>query len=331
MSIPIRSRYVLSRCRLVLLLAASALISATAVAATQVPADAGQDAHARSARRADGNGLIAFVRDGKIWTVDQAGANLTKLTPTRGNQRPHWSPDGSRIAFIHRSIDSWDVWVMDADGSNKQQVTHEGDVTEAQWSPNGNWLAFGPTLSRVHSTAPFGDPVEILGKTDPDSPLQTLQVDTSLAWSPDGDHIAYYSHQFPDSPDNFLLVLDLTTDEVIEWNGVGGSCCGEGFFGNPAWSIDGSQLAYDLLRYSPEDGEFRTRPLIQLDNFPSGTNGGYTNARGNKDPEFSPDGTQLLISHIVKGRLSIQVTNLDGSNRHRIVRRAYQPDWQPLP
>ena len=95
--------------------------------------------------------------------------------------------------------------------------------------------------------------------------------------------------------------------------------------------LDGSQLAYDNLRYFPEDGEFRTRPNIQLDNFPSGTDGGYTKAPGNKDPEFSPDGTKLLLTHIVNGNVSVQVTNLDGSNRQRIVRRAYQPDWQPLP
>ena len=49
------------------------------------------------------NGLIAFVRDGKICTANATGGNLTKLTGTRGNQRPHFSPDGSRISFLHRT------------------------------------------------------------------------------------------------------------------------------------------------------------------------------------------------------------------------------------
>ena len=114
-------------------------------------------------------------------------------------------------------------------------MTHDADATEAQWSPNGNWLAFGPTLQESsgdmrHSATPCRS------RATWARDRSLVLVDTSLDWSPDGDHIAYYSHQFPDSPDNYLLVLDMTTNEVIEWNAVGGSCCGEGFFGNPAWS-----------------------------------------------------------------------------------------------
>lgn len=216
---------------------------------------------------------------------------------------------------------------MKADGTHKVQVTHVGDVTEAQWSPDGVWLAFGPTLSKVRSTAPFGAPIPILGDLG-GGPVEIL-VDTSLDWSPDGEQIAYYSHQFPDSPDNYLLVLDLTTGNVIEWNAVGGSCCGEGFLGNPAWSPDGGNLAYEELLYFPEDGEHRMRPYIQMDNFPSGTGAGYPKALGKKDPEFSPDGTRLLFSHVNSGRLNIQITDLNGGNR-RVIAHGFQPDWQPL-
>jgi Tol biopolymer transport system component len=326
----ISSRPALDRLRLLAPIAVTALVSATFVG-IQAPADAARAGHTdRGQHRAAAadNGRIAFVRAGRIFTVNAFGGDLTRLTARDGNLRPHYSPDGSRISFIRRTGGNWDVWVMKADGSGKQQVTHVGDVTEAQWSPDGKWLAFGPTLSKIRSTAPFGDPVTILGDMG-DGPEELL-VDSSLAWSPDGNQIAYYSHQFPDSPDNFLLVLDLTTGNVIEWNAVGGSCCGEGFFGNPAWSPDSGQLAYEALLFFPEDGEHRTRPYIQMDNFPSGTGAGYPKDLGNKDPEFSPDGAQLLVSHVIRGRLSIQVTDIDGSNRHRIVARAYQPDWQPV-
>lgn len=298
-----------------------------AVAATALPAAQAQ--RDRSHQRADAaNGLIAFVRAGKIWTVSPDGGQRTLLTPTGSNLRPHWSPDGTRLSYIHGTAASgWDVWVMNADGSDKQQVTRVGDVTEAQWSPNGQWLAFGPTLSKVRSTAPFGDPIPILG--DLGGGPQELQVDGSLDWSVDGN-IAYYSHEFPDSPDNYLLVLDIDTQEVSEWNGVGGFCCGEGFFGNPAWTPNGAKLAYDLLRYAPWDGQTRTRPKIQVDKYPSGADGGFTNARGNKDLDYAPDGTQVVFSHIVGGKLSVQVANRDGSDRHRLVKRGFQADWQPV-
>jgi Tol biopolymer transport system component len=224
------------RPRLLLTIASTALVTASLVAGVPGSADAGNarvlDKARHHAGKAD-NGRIAFVRAGRIFTVNPAGGDLTRLTAGKGNLRPHYSPDGTRISYIHRTGSNWDVWVMNANGSAKTQVTHVGNVTEAQWSPNGNWLAFGPTLSKVRSTAPFGGPIPILGDLG-DGPVE-LSVDKSLAWSPDGDFIAYYSHQFPDSPDNYLLVLDLTNGNVIEWNAVGGSCCGEGFFGSPAW------------------------------------------------------------------------------------------------
>jgi Tol biopolymer transport system component len=222
----------------------------------------------------------------------------------------------------------WDVWIMNSDGTDKQQVTQVHGVTEAQWSPNGKWLAFGPVLQKVKATAPFGDPVPIQGSDD--GSLQPINIDGSLDWSPDGTTIAYYSHEFPDSPDNFLLTLDRSTHVVTEWNLVGGSCCGEGFFGDPAYSRDRKYLAYSHLVYFPENGEHKTRPDIEMDNVNGPGFGPFPMVRGDKDPEFSPDGTSLLFSHVRHGKLTIMAAALDGSGRHTVI-RGTQPDWQPIP
>lgn len=321
-----------ARRRLSVLIPALAL-ACGALAATG-PADAAPSAGTAataataSAKRVD-NGRIAFVRGGKIYTVNSAGGDQRLLTPRTGNQRPHYSPDGTRIAYIHHTRHvGWNVWVMNADGTDKQQVTHRKNVTEAQWSPNGKWLVFGPTLSKVSSTAPFGEPVPLLG--DLGSGPEELQVDRSLDWSPAGGLIAYYSHQYPDSPDNYLLVLDIAAQQVnLVWE-VGGSCCGEGYFGNPAWSPDGSQLAYEQMIYVPENGEHPTRPEIEIDEYPSRANSGYPMTLGDKDPEFAPNGNKLLFSHVEKGVLSIMTADIDGSNR-QLVQYGSQPDWQPVP
>jgi Tol biopolymer transport system component len=279
-------------------------------------------------KRAD-NGLIAFVRAGRVFTANASGGNVTLLTPGRGNQRPHFSPDGSKISYIHNTAGvGWDVWIMNPDGSDKQQVTQVHAVTEAQWSPNGNWLVFGPVLQKVKATAPFGAPVPIMG--DDGNGLDSITIDRTLDWSPDGSTIAYYSHNFPDSPDNFLLTLDRSSQVISEWNLVGGSCCGEGFFGDPAYSRDGKYLAYTHLVYSPENGEHATRPDIEMDNVSGPGFGPFPMVRGDKDPEFSPDGTSLLFSHIRNGKLTIMAAALDGSGRHKVI-RGTQPDWQPIP
>jgi Tol biopolymer transport system component len=274
------------------------------------------------------NGRIAFVRHGRIFTVNASGGDVLRLTAARGNQRPHYSPDGTRISYIHyaRGV-GWDVWVMNADGSGKRQVTHLGAVTEAQWSADGQWLVFGPVLAKVKSTPPFGAPIPIKGSDD--GSRQPINVDGTLDWSPDGTTIAYYSHDFPDSPDNYLLVLDLASHVVSEWNIVGGSCCGEGFFGDPAYSRDGKYLAYTHMRYVPENGEHATRPDIEMDNVSGPGFGPFPMVRGDKDPDFSPDGQALVFSHVANGRLRIVTAALDGTGRHTLLRGA-QPDWQPV-
>jgi Tol biopolymer transport system component len=278
------------------------------------------------------NGLIAFVRGGRIYTVDASGADLRQLTPRVGNQRPHFSPDGSKIAYLHHTTNvGWNVWIMDPDGTDKQQVTHLHFVTEAQWSPDGQWLVFGPVLSKIKATAPFGDPIPIEGNFGDGGADQPINIDHGVDWSPDGSTIAYYGHEFPDSPDNYLLTLDLATHVISEWNAVGGSCCGEGFFGDPAFSRDGQYLAYTHMVYDPENGEHATRPDIEMDNFTGPGFGPFPRVRGDKDPEFSPDGAGLLFSHVnADSTLTIMAAALDGSGRHTIV-RGTQPDWQPLP
>jgi Tol biopolymer transport system component len=309
---------------LVLVFAAAML----AALLTPTPAHAAAGHAARHAGKDVTNGRIAFVHNGKIFTVNDAGGDQVQLTTTGVSLRPHFSPNGNRIAYIHgNSKKGWDVWVMGANGGNQTQVTHLGNVREAQWSPDGQWLAFGPTLSKIRSTAPFGDPVPLLG--DLGSGPEELSVDVSLAWSPDGNHIAYYSHQFPDSPDNYLLILTISTGEVIEFNAVGGSCCGEGFFGNPDWSPDGTQLAYETMVFFPEDGEHRTRPHVEIDNVKSFSDSGYPSAAGDKDPDFAPNGQRLVFSNVdTSGNLSVWVGDRNGTNR-QLIAHGYQPDWQP--
>jgi hypothetical protein len=90
-----------------------------------------------------GNGLIALVRSGNIYTVNPAhvAGTLVKLTKDGRASGPRWSPNGKQIAYIDRG----NLWVMKANGSHKKRLTVGAPRyidSRPTWSPNGRYLAF---------------------------------------------------------------------------------------------------------------------------------------------------------------------------------------------
>jgi hypothetical protein len=81
-----------------------------------------------------------------IFVMDVDGTNVRRLTTTGTDYDPHWSPDGTRIAFTRQGVGPQsNIYVMDADGSNGQQLTDGGEgVTNLypQWSPDGSKIAY---------------------------------------------------------------------------------------------------------------------------------------------------------------------------------------------
>jgi dipeptidyl aminopeptidase/acylaminoacyl peptidase len=85
----------------------------------------------------------------QIYTVPVNGGAPRQIT-TQGidNERPKWSPDSSRIAFIsdRAGLDqrsSAQVWIMNADGSGARQITRlSTEAGGVLFSPDGKKLVF---------------------------------------------------------------------------------------------------------------------------------------------------------------------------------------------
>jgi TolB protein len=60
------------------------------------------------------------------------------------NDRPDWSPTGSRIVFSAVVDNRRDIYVVNADGTNLQQITETKDFDEwaPAWSPDGTQIVF---------------------------------------------------------------------------------------------------------------------------------------------------------------------------------------------
>lgn len=79
-----------------------------------------------------------------IYSVPVAGGAPRQLTSegTR-NERPRWSPDGKKIAFVSDRCGSGQVWLMDPDGSHARQVTNVStEAADVVFSPSGNQVFF---------------------------------------------------------------------------------------------------------------------------------------------------------------------------------------------
>src|SRR5574340_273555 len=93
----------------------------------------------------DVNAMMKLARIGEP-QVSPDGSTVAFTVTTvdvADNNRPRWSPDSKRIAYISDRGGSAQVWLMDPDGSNAKQVTSVS--TEAGgvlFSPDGKNLVF---------------------------------------------------------------------------------------------------------------------------------------------------------------------------------------------
>ncbi len=68
---------------------------------------------------------IAFEYAGDLWLVSRSGGQARRLTSTQGVEiEPHFSPDGTQIAFTATVAGNTDVYVVPASGGNPKRLTY---------------------------------------------------------------------------------------------------------------------------------------------------------------------------------------------------------------
>jgi WD40-like Beta Propeller Repeat len=90
-----------------------------------------------------GSDELAYERGGDIWTADQNGRHIRRVTKTRAREgAPNWSPSGKQIVFTRGAVNHRQIWVMNANGTHQRRLTHGADDAGPAYSPDGKFIVF---------------------------------------------------------------------------------------------------------------------------------------------------------------------------------------------
>jgi TolB protein len=154
--------------------------------------------------------------------VNVDGSHSTLLNSGDFSGYPHWSPDGTHIAYTSFDDEArvYVVFTMGADGSNP--IRFAEDALSPQWSPDGTRIVFESRRDGGDSEI-YVMNADATGQTRlTDSP----GVDRQPTWSPDGAMIAFESERAGDR-DIYLMQADGT--------GVVNLTNSPGHDGEPSW------------------------------------------------------------------------------------------------
>jgi serine/threonine protein kinase/Tol biopolymer transport system component len=195
----------------------------------------------------DGN-WAAYVTytDGTLWRSKLDGSERLQLTysPLQATV-PHWSPDGTRIAFSGaKPGEPYRIYVISADGGRPEQLSSGNSELDPTWSKDGNGLMFG-ALPTDHPEAARIMLLDL--KTRSLTQVGGSQGLCCPRWSPDGRYVVALS-----ADNQKLMLLDLSTQQ---WRQLADKM---GVIGYMSWSSDSKYIGFDTT-FTNDPGFFRVR------------------------------------------------------------------------
>jgi serine/threonine-protein kinase len=217
-----------------------------------------------------------------IWTFNVASGTLTRLTSEgSANDRPEWTPDGTRIIYSSNRADGFALWWQPADGSGRAEPLlgiPGTDLMEGMLSRDQQWVVYrggqeiwtrrlqgDTTPRRVASSAAFAPRVSPDGRW--------------IAYSSEESGVAHvYVRPFPDLGARFQISIDGGTE--------------------PVWSRDGRRLYYRRNRVIAA-ATLSTTPSFTVTAREDLFEGDFVFQAVHAEYDVTPDGRQILLPQFV--------------------------------
>jgi TolB protein len=287
-------------------------------------------------------GQVAFMANREVqwhlYLLDVQRRLVQQLTPpdSASARFPRWSPDGQWLGYHAGAFGGpHNLYVVEAGRRAPQRLRvstmyppsyDQGMIT---WSPGGTRMVYQSNLGRISyyrlylSSASGENPQLLLEQPDGHIVHPT--------WSPDGSQLAFVVVTEPDTWIIYLLDVDGDlSDPAANFRRMRRltNANYDSFF--PAWSPDGSRLAYMRMDNSGRDE-------IWIINADGSGERNLTRSPNSNDwhPAWLPDGSGIVfVSDRERGsnRYDLYVMDVDGSNVRRLAGMAadiWAPAWRP--
>ena len=236
------------------------------------------------------NGRVVFTYLGDIWTADENGQNVQRLTVNRARDvYGRFSPDGKWIAFSSDRNGNLDVYLIPAGGGQAKQLTnHSSDDTVLGWSADSRSVMFSSNR---------GDdfmPQLYLVSTEGGMPWKAgTDMGVMASYSPDGQKLAYnqksqvyWRKYYRGSYQSDIMVMDIAAKKFTQVTDF------DGLDSWPMWGHDGY-----IYFVSDRDGGGLTNIWRVSDNGGKADKITSFKAGDVRWPAISSDGRVIMFEH----------------------------------
>ena len=283
------------------------------------------------------NETFAFLRGGEIWKMKFDGSGRKQLSETEGKVEGfQFSPDGSKVIVL-KSIDFNEIIKKNPDDLPKATGRLVTDLMYRHWDHYVESIQH-PFVYEVGDPGISGEGIDLLEGEPYECPMEPFGGMEQLAWSPDGQSIAYTCRKktglaYSISTDADIYIYNIGTRETknlckpadytepeieptktMKYQKVNAKenlANNVGYDQNPKFSPDGKQIAWLSME---RNGYEADRQRLCICDLATGEKKYVTESFDSNVDDFcwAPDGKTLYFIGVWHATENLYRTNLDG-------------------